>query len=57
MKLPSPTLHIGPCCNKSLELKMLLHAKEGQLPREASKKEEFGKYFAFRISVVIKLNP
>lgn len=46
---PSPTRHIRPCCSRSRAEKMLLHAKEGLFPREAPKKDEWGKYLALKI--------
>jgi hypothetical protein len=37
--LPSPTLHIKPSTSKSMELKMLLHANDGQDPKEPPRRK------------------
>jgi hypothetical protein len=47
MFVPSPTRHTIPSFNKPTPFKMLLHVYETPGLDEASKIEQFGKYFAF----------
>jgi hypothetical protein len=49
MLAPFPILQIRPCVKIFRATNMLLQAYEGRFPMDASKKEELGKYLAFRM--------
>jgi len=49
MLSPSPTLHTRPSSSTPLAWQILLHAKEGLLPKLALKNGTEGKYFSFNI--------
>jgi hypothetical protein len=46
---PFPILQKRPCFKRFQATKILLQAYEGRFPREASKKDELGKYLAFNM--------